>query len=159
MKQRFVVVVVNLRQAVDDAKIANGAAVLGFPMAVKGITSAIQKQVPIIVADIIEEKTGKRPDMAGFNPNVTFEGGKVGITLNGLSQSDMGKINAADLTTETVSRTQKWTGHALSLLASCSSTEHVLEFEGDVLEGLQDGFEQGGYKAPAPTTIPDGSAQ
>ena len=158
VKQRFGVVVVNLRQAVDDAKIANGAAVLGFPMAVKGISSAIQKQVPIIVADILEEKTGKRPDMSGLQPNVTFENGKVGVTLNGLSQSDMGKVNVGDLTTETISRTQKWTGHALGLLGSCSSTQDVLDFEGDVLEGLQTGFEQGGYKAPAPTTIEDGAA-
>jgi hypothetical protein len=156
VKKQFGVVVVNLRQAVEDAKIANGAAVLGFPMAVKGISSAIQKQVPIIVADIIEEKTGKRPQMAGFKPGVTFEGGKVGVTLNGLSNDDMGKLNIGDLTTETVSRTQKWTVHALGLLASCSETQNTLSFEGDVLEALQTGFESGGYKAPAPTTIEEG---
>jgi hypothetical protein len=68
----------------------------------------------------------------------------------------MGKINIGDLTTETVSRTQEWTVHALGLLASCSSTQDVLDFEGDVLEALQTGFETGGYKAPAATTIEEG---
>ncbi len=148
VKQRYGVLVVNLRQAVDDAKIANGAAVIGYPMAVRGISSAIEKQVPIVVADILEEKTGKRPDLSGFHPGITFDGGTVGVTLNGLSKEDMGKLNAAELTTETIDRTQKWTGHALGLLASCSSTQDVLDFESDVLEGIQDGFEQSGYKAP-----------
>ncbi|MEO7113975.1 MAG: hypothetical protein ABI183_26275 [Polyangiaceae bacterium] len=157
VKKQFGVVVVNLRQAVDDAKIANGAAVIGFPMAVKGISSAIQKQVPIIVADILEEKTGKRPQLSGFNPGVTFEGGTVGVTLNGLSKEDMGKIKIVDLTTETVSRTQKWTVHALGLLASCSETQNTLSFESDVLEALQSGFETGGYKAPAATIIEEGN--
>jgi len=153
VKQRFGVVVVNLRQAVDDAKIANGAAVLGYPMAVKGISSAIEKEVPILVTDILEEKTGKRPTLSGFHPGVTFEGGTVGVTLNGLSKEDLGKVNVASLTTETVSRTQKWTVHALGLLASCSETQDVLDFESDVLGALQDGFETGGYKSPAATTI------
>ncbi|MEO8878623.1 MAG: hypothetical protein ABI461_23740 [Polyangiaceae bacterium] len=155
VKQRFGVVVVNLRQAVDDAKVANGAAALGYPMAVKGISSALEKQVPILVADILEEKTGKRPSLAGFHPGITFEGGTVGVTLNGLSKEDLGKINVADLTTETISRTQKWTVHALGLLASISETQETLEFESDVLEALQDGFETGGFKSPAASTIPE----
>jgi hypothetical protein len=156
VKNQLGVVVVNLRQAVDDAKIANGAAVLGFPTAVKGVLPAIQKQVPIIVAAILEEKTGKRPDLAGFNPSVTLEANRVGVTLSGLSKEDLGKITIGDLTTETASRTQKWTAHAMALPASCSSTRDVLDFESDVLEALQSGFETGGYKAPAATMIADG---
>ncbi|MEO6419308.1 MAG: hypothetical protein ABIP39_07890, partial [Polyangiaceae bacterium] len=154
VKDQFGVVVVNLHQAVEDAKIANGAAVVRFPLAIKGITSDVQKQVPVIVGDIIEEKTGKRPTLAGFTPAVTLEGGKVGITLNGLSKEDTAKLSAADLTTETIARTQRWVGHAISILATCTSTQEALNFQDDTLEALQAGFETGGWKAPAPSTVP-----
>ena len=68
------------------------------------------RQAAVFVVDVIEEKTGKRPSMAGFQPGVTTSGGKVAITLNGLSASDMGK-----LTTEVAMRTTKWVGHAAGL--------------------------------------------
>ncbi len=154
VKDQFGIVVVNLHQAVEDAKIANGAAVVRFPLAIKGITTDVQKQVPVIVADIIEEKTGKRPTPGGLDPKVTLEGGKVGITLNGLTKEDTAKISAVDLTTETIARTQRWVGHAIGILATCTSTQEALNFQDDTLEALQSGFETGGWKAPAASTVP-----
>jgi hypothetical protein len=112
-----------------------------------------KQMVPILVADIVEERTGKRPVMNGLQPGVSLDGGKVQITLNGLSQSDLGQLSVADVTSETANRTQKWVTHALGLLGSVSSTKEILSFEDDVLGALLDGFAAAGWKAPAPTTI------
>ena len=106
-------------------------------------------------AAYIEEKTGKRPNTAGLQPGVTMEGGKVAITLNGLSQADLGKTTLGDVTSEVASRTTKWVGRALGLLGTISATSDTLSFEKDVLDTLIDGFTSGGWKAPAAATIPD----
>jgi len=158
VREKLGAAIVNLRQAVDDANIANGAAAVRYPMAASSLLDSAQQMVKVYVADVIEEKTGKRPSTQGLQPGVTMEGGKVGVTLNGLSQSDMGKLNMGELTTEVASRTTKWVGHALSLLGSIASTKEILSLEEDVLDGLIDGFKAAGWSPPAPTTIPEAPA-
>ncbi|HSO35130.1 MAG TPA: hypothetical protein VLT33_21530 [Labilithrix sp.] len=155
VREKFGAVLVNLRQAVDDAKTSNGAAAVRYPMAATTLVDSTKAMAAVYVADVIEEKTGKRPSMAGFQPGVTMEGGKVAITLNGLSASDMGKIPMGELTTEVATRTTKWVGHAMGLLGTISSTKDMLTFEDDVLAALIDGFKAGGWSPPAATTIPD----
>ena len=155
VRERFGAVLVNLRQAVDDAKTSNGAAAVRYPMAATTLLDSTKAMAAVYVADVIEEKTGKRPTMAGFAPGVTMEGGKVAITLNGLSASDMGKIPMGELTTEVATRTTKWVGHAMGLLGTISGTSDMLKFEDDVLGALVDGFKAGGWTPPAATTIPD----
>lgn len=149
---------VNLRQAVDDANIANGAAAVRYPMAASSILDSAQQMAKVYVADVIEEKTGKRPSTQGLQPGVTMEGGKVGVTLNGLSQSDMGKLNMGELTSEVASRTTKWVKRAMGLMGTISTTKEVLGLEDDVLGALIDGFKAAGWSAPAPATIPEAPA-
>ena len=156
VREKFGAVLVNLRQAVDDAKTSNGAAAVRYPMAATTLVDSTKAMAAVFVADVIEEKTGKRPSMAGFQPGVTMEGGKVAITLNGLSASDMGKIPMGELTTEVATRTTKWVGHAAGLLGTISATKDMLKFEDDVLAALIDGFKAGGWNPPQATTIPDG---
>ncbi len=149
-------VLVNLRQAVDDASIADGAAAVRFPLALKSLPDSVMDVVPVIVADIVEEQTGKRPTMNGFKPDVKLDGLDVKLTLNGLSQDDLGKMSMGDLTTEAISRTKKWVGHALAIIAAVSSTKDRLSFEEDTLDALIDGFTAGGWKATVAATIPAG---
>lgn len=149
---------VNLRQAVDDANIANGAAAIRYPMAASSILDSAQQMAKVYVADIIEEKTGKRPSTQSLQPGVTMEGGKVGVTLNGLSQSDMGKLNVGELTTEVAARTTKWVKRAMALMGTISTTKEVLNLEDDVLGALIDGFKSAGWAPPAPATIPEAPA-
>ncbi len=156
VREKLGAVLVNLRQAVDDAKTSNGAAAVRYPMAATTLVDSTKAMAAVFVADVIEEKTGKRPSMAGFQPGVTMEGGKVAITLNGLSASDMGKIPMGELTTEVATRTTKWVGHAAGLLGTISATKDLLTFEDDVLAALIDGFKAGGWNPPQATTIPDG---
>lgn len=146
---------VNLRQAVEDATIADGAAAVRYPLAVTSMLDSVKQMVPVFVADIIEEQTGKRPSLQGLQPNVTLDGMTPSITLNGLSKDDMGKISMGDLTTETVSRTKNWVGHALGLLGSISSTKDALSFEEDTLDSLLDGFAKNGWKRIDPVKIPE----
>ena len=146
---------VNLRQAVDDANIANGAAALRYPMAVTSVVDSAKQMVRVYVADVIEEKTGKRPSTQTLEPGVTMEGGKVAVTINGLSPSDMGKISIGELTSEVASRTTKWVKRATTLMGTISSTKDVLSLEDDVLGALIDGFKAAGWAPPAATTIPE----
>lgn len=153
VKSKFGSAFVNLRQAVEDANISNGAAAVKYPMAAPGIKDAAQDQVGIIVADVIEEQTGRRPMLSGFHPDLRLEGTKVDVTLNGLSKDDMGKIAIGDLTTEVLKREQKWVGHAAGLLGSISSTKEILSFEEKVLDAILDGFKSGGWTPPAAAAI------
>jgi len=155
VRDRFGAVLVNLRAAVEDAKIANGAAAVRYPMAATSLLDSAKQMASVYVADVVEEKTGKRPNTAGLQPGVTMEGGKVAITLNGLSQADLGKTTIGDVTSEVAARTTKWVGHALGLLGTISATSDTLGFEKDVLDGLIDGFSANGWKAPAAAVIPD----
>jgi hypothetical protein len=155
VRDRFGAVLVNLRQAVDDAKTANGAAAVRYPLAATSLLDSAKQMAAVYVADVVEEKTGKRPSTAGLQPGVTLEGGKVAITLNGLSQADMGKLSMGEVTSEVATRTTKWVGRAMGLLGTISATSDMLSFENDVLGALIDGFSASGWKAPAATTIPD----
>ena len=148
-------VLVNLRQAVDDASIADGAAAVRFPLAIKSLPDSLQEVVPVFVADIVEEQTGHRPTMNGFKPDIKLDGTDVKLTLNGLGPDDLGKLSMGDLTTQTLDRTKKWVVHAITLLAAVSSTKDTLSFEQDTLDALLDGFGAGGWKAAEAVKIPD----
>jgi hypothetical protein len=149
-------VLVNLRQAVDDASIADGAAAVRYPLALKSLPDSVLEVVPVLVADIVEEQTGSRPIMNGFKPDVKLDGMDVKLTLNGLSPDDLGKLSLGDLTTEAISRTKKWVIHAVTLIAAVSSTKDALSFEQDTLDALLEGFTANGWKRTAAATIPGG---
>jgi hypothetical protein len=149
-------VLVDLRQAVDDASIADGAAAVRYPLALKSLPDSVLEVVPVLVADIVEEQTGSRPIMNGFKPDVKLDGMDVKLTLNGLSPDDLGKLSLGDLTTETISRTKKWVIHAVTLIAAVSSTKDSLSFEQDTLDALLEGFTASGWNRTVAATIPGG---
>jgi len=147
-------VLANLRQAVDDASIADGAALVRYPLALKSLPDSVQEVVPVFVADIVEEQTGHRPIMSGFKPDVKLDGTDVKLTLNGLGPDDLGKLSLGDLTTETLSRTKNWVVHAITLIGAASSTKDTLSFEEDTLDALLDGFAANGWKKADAARIP-----
>jgi hypothetical protein len=149
-------VLVNLRQAVDDASIADGAAAVRYPLALKSLFDSVTEVVPVFVADIVEEQTGHRPIMSGFKPDVKLDGTDVKLTLNGLGPDDLGKLSLGELTTETLDRTKKWVVHAITLIGAVSSTKDTLSFEQDTLDALLDGFAANGWKKAEAAKIPGG---
>ena len=161
VREKLGVALVNLQKAVEDAQIANGAAAIRYPMAAPTVLSSLKAVVPFIVADIVEEQTGKRPTLNKLSPDVSLDGTKVSLTLNGLAPSDIGKIKMADLLTETVKRSTKWVTHTVTLLAAISSNNEALAFQADVLGAMVDGFSAGGWKVIVAAKIPgqdDGSS-
>lgn len=142
-----------LRQALDDAKTANSAALVRYPLALPGISSDVQSQVGVIIADIIEEKTGTRPSMSGVNPEVTLENNKPAIKINGLGPEQLGELSLADVTSEATARTTKWMGKALALAGSVSATQNVISYQADVLDAVLDGFESAGWTRPAAVVL------
>ncbi len=147
--------IVNLRQATVDAGISAGAAAVRYPMAVTTLLDSAKQMAKIYVADVIEEKTGKRPSTQSLQPGVTMEGGNVEVTLNGLTKSDLGQLSIGDVTKEVASRTGAWAKRALGLLGTISATKEVLSFEEDVLTAILDGWKAQGWAAPAPVTMPE----
>jgi hypothetical protein len=153
VKEKFGPTLVALRQAVDDADVSNSAAAIKYPMAVPTIKDSATQMLGVYVSDVIEEKTGKRPTLAGFQPGLTLDGTKVQVTLNGLAQDDLGKLSAADVTKEVADREQKWVKHAVTLMGAIASNKEILGFEHDVLDALIGGMEGNGWKAPAAPQI------
>ncbi len=143
----------HLRHAVDDASLSANAAAVRYPLAVPTLIDSTKAMVPVIVADVVEHETGKRPVLTGFQPGVTLEGGKVQITLNGLTASDLGRLSVDRVAAETVTRTQAWVTHALGLLGSISATKDTLAFEADLLDALLAGMKASGFQAPAPPDL------
>ncbi len=146
---------VNLRQAVEDASIADGAAAVRYPLALQSMVDSVKAVVPEIVADLVEEQTGTRPSMQRLHPDVTLDGLEPKITLDGLSASDLGKIGVGELTTQTVVRTKDWLVHTVALLAAISATKDHLSFEEDTLDAMLDGFAKNGWTRVAAATIPE----
>jgi hypothetical protein len=161
VREKVGIALVNLKQAVEDAQISNGAAALRYPMASPTVLSSLKAVVPFIVADIVEEQTGKRPTLNKLSPDVSLDGTKVSLTLNGLEPSDIGKIKMGDLVTESVKRSTKWVTHTVTLLVAISSNKDALSFQADVLGAMVDGFAAGGWKVIVAAKIPgqdDGSS-
>lgn len=154
-RERLGPTLVNLLQATSDANIANGAAAVRYPMAATTLLDSAKQMAKVYVADVIEEKTGKRPSTQSLQPGVTMEGGSVDVTLNGLTKSDLGQLSIADVTKEVASRTAAWAKRALGLLGTISATKEVLGFEEDVLSALIDGFKSAGWAATAPAALPE----
>ncbi|MBK6690713.1 MAG: hypothetical protein IPG50_00655 [Myxococcales bacterium] len=157
-RDRIGSMLVNLRQAIDDANIANGAAAVRYPLAIPSLPDSTKAMVPVFVADIVEEQTGKRPSLQGFQPGVSLDGGSVKLTLNGLSQDDLGKLSVGQVTGQTLDRTQAWVGRALGLLGTVGATKDTLDFQADLVDAILSGMKASGYAAPAPPVLPEAPA-
>jgi hypothetical protein len=152
VQAKFAPALANLLQAVDDADIANSAAAVRYPLAIRSILDSAKEMAPIFVADIIEEKTGTRPS-GQLEVGVTLDGSKVTLDIKGLTKAQLGSINVGDVTTLAIDREQKWVTHAIGLLPFIGQTKETLSFEHEVLAGLMDGFGGNATKVVA-VTIP-----
>src|SRR5262249_51015088 len=136
LRDRLRVLVVNLAIAVKDARNANSAALLGYPLALRGLTEDVQKAAPRFVADVIEDQTGVRPDMSGFHPDVHLDGMDVKLTLNGVPADKLGSLSMSDLVAETTSRLKGYAKLVLTLAAYASETEDTLSYQAKLLDAF-----------------------
>jgi hypothetical protein len=148
IKAKFAPAVANLLAAVDDADIANSAAAIRYPLAIRSILDSAKEMAPVFVADVIEEKTGSRPP-GQLDVTVTLDGTKVTLAVKGLTSAQLGAISVDDVTAQAMDREQKWVTHAVGLLPYIGQTKETLSFEHDVLADLMDGFGGGSSSAVA----------
>jgi hypothetical protein len=161
VRDRYGIALVNLRQAVDDAEGANGAAVVRYPFVVYEVASAPAKLKDVLfdvakasASDYLFAQTGKRLHLGPpVQWGLTYEGGNVGVTINGLGTNDLGTLPIDQLVLETITRTQKFAVEALALLAITSATQELLAFEQDVLDAILGGFASTGWGRPEPAHV------
>jgi hypothetical protein len=137
-KARYAPAIASLLQALDDADMANSAAALKYPLVIKGLPDALKKVAPRIAADIVEEQTGVRPNLANVKVSVTMSGGSPSVTLDGLG--DIGALQPSDVVKQTATRSIAWFTHTLTLLAVISTTKDKITFERDTLSQMQAAF-------------------
>jgi hypothetical protein len=118
------------------------------------LKDSVQVVVPDITAEVIEEQTGKAPNMTNFKPDISL-GGSDGVTIKlaGLTPADMGKISPTDLLKEVTKRSGLWLTRAAKLVITSSTTLDRLAFQADLLKSIGEGFEQAGAKMP-PAVVP-----
>ncbi|MEJ7729952.1 MAG: hypothetical protein WKG00_12105 [Polyangiaceae bacterium] len=140
LKEKLKTAATNLRAAVKDATIANSAAVLGFPMALSGITTDAQKAAGRFVADVVEDKTGTRPDTSTLKPDVKLEGTDVKLTLNGLTKEQLGSLDIGGVVSATPSRLGGSVALALTVPGSASETSDLLSLQATLLDAYLAGL-------------------
>lgn len=139
-KKTIGVAVVNMRRAVKEAKNNNSVALLRYPMALPGLTGELEPTAKRVVADVIEEKVGKRPDMTSLKPEVKLEGGDVKLTLNGLTPSELASLSPDELIEESTMRIGGYVGRVMVLLAYADQTQRILDFQEKVLDAWLEGM-------------------
>lgn len=135
-KKQMAAAVAGLRRAVEDAKMANAAALIGYPKAVPGLKDEVKTIVKRIAADSIEEKIGTRPNLDKLVPDVKLSGG-VSVTLAGLDPSDIGRLKPDDLVKDIAERSKTYVAHVVTLLGFIKETSDILSMQSDVLEAAQ----------------------
>ncbi len=142
-QDKFRPAIANLLAALDDASVADGAAMVGYPMALPGMkdTNLLMGVVKGIATDVLEEKLGNVPTgAAAMKVEVTVTGNGLDAKISGIADADLGSLNIGDLVKETVTRSGKWFVHALTLPDAINSTENAIGFEHDVLRAINAGF-------------------
>jgi hypothetical protein len=145
---KVVTVVARLQQAVSDAKISNGSALVGYPRAIPGLQSTIKGTVVSFVVEYIEETTGKIVDTSHVQPDVKLDGMTPTITINGLGKDDLGKMSLGDLTSAVVDKTKQFVSDAFGLPSRVGRVGELLTLEAKVLDAILDGLKADGLTPP-----------
>jgi hypothetical protein len=139
-KKQVPVALASLLKAVDDAKIANSVALLRYPMAMPGMPQELKTQAKRIVADVIEDKTGHRPNLDNFEPDAKLEGGSVKFTLNGLPPEAIARLKPDALLLEVTTRAKDYVVKVLMLTPTVAETQEMLDLESDTIKALMAGL-------------------
>jgi hypothetical protein len=146
--RRIVTVVARLRQAVEDAKVANGAALVGYPKAIPSLLNTLPNTVVGFVAEYVEENTGKIVDTKKISPTVTLDGVTPKVSINGLDANDLGKLSMDDLTSAVLEKTKKFVTDSFGLPARVGRTAELLTLESSLLDAILDGLKSQGITPP-----------
>jgi hypothetical protein len=140
VKKQLGVAMVGFKRAVDDAKLANSVALLRYPLAMPGMPQELKTQAKRIVADVVEDKTGHRPTLEKFEPDIKLDNG-VKFTLNGLPPEALPGLKPDAILEDVTKRAKDYATRVLTLTAYIAETQELLDLEGDVIKNTMDGLE------------------
>lgn len=141
VKKQLSVAMVGFKHAVEDAKMANSVALLRYPLAMPGMPNELKTQAKRIVADVVEDKTGHRPTLEKFEPDIKLEGGGVKLTLNGLPPEAIGGLKPDALLKDVTARAKDYAARVLTLAAFIAETQELLDLEEEVIKNAMEGLE------------------
>jgi hypothetical protein len=141
VKKQMPSVLVALKHAVDDAKLANSVAILRYPLAMPGMPQELKTQAKRIVADTVQDKTGHRPNLDKLDPEVKLEDGEVKMTLNGVPPEALAGLKPEDLLDEVVDKTEDYVERVLTFTAYVAETQDLLDLESEIIKAAMEGFE------------------
>jgi hypothetical protein len=136
-KKQIGSVVAVLRRAVADAKVANTAALLGYPKAAPGLKDEVKLIVKRIAADTIQANIGTRPNLEKLAPEVKMS--PVSVTIAGLAPSDLGKLKLETAIKDIAERSKDYVVHVVTLLPYIAETGEMLELQDQLLDEAQKG--------------------
>ena len=139
-KKQLEVALVSLKHAIDDAKISNSVALMRYPLAMPGMPQELKTQAKRIVADVIEDRTGHRPSLEKFDPDIKLEGGGVKITLNGLPPDALASLKPEAIIVDVTTRAKDYAVRVLTLAAYIAETQELLDLETEVIKNTMEGL-------------------
>jgi hypothetical protein len=134
-KKQVAAAVAVLLHAIEAAKLANGAALIGYPKAAPGLKDEVKFIVKRIAADTIEANIGTRPNLEKLVPEVKLS--PVSVTIAGLSPSDLGKLKLEEAVKDIAERSKNYVVHVVLLLPFISETAEMLNLQEEVLKEAQ----------------------
>ena len=111
-----------------------------YPLAMPGMPQELKTQAKRIVADVIEDKTGHRPTLEKFDPDIKLEGGSVKLSLNGLPPDALASLKPEALLVDVTTRAKDYVVRVLTLTAYVAETQELLDLETDVIKNTMDGL-------------------
>jgi hypothetical protein len=141
VKKQMPVVLVALKRAIDDAKLANSAAMVRYPLALPQMPQDLKEQAKRILASTVQEKTGHRPNLDNADPQVTYADGEVKLTLAGLPPEALGGLPPDALLHDVVGRTESYVERVLTFPTYVAETQDMLDRESEIVRAAMDGFE------------------
>jgi hypothetical protein len=133
-KKQLASAMVNFKKAIEDARVANSVALLRYPMAMPAMPQELKMQAKRIVADVVEDKTGHRPVLDKFEPDIKLEGGAPKFTLNGLPPEAIAGIKPQELLEEVTKRAKDYVTKVLTLVAYVNETQEMLDLQSEVIK-------------------------
>lgn len=141
VKKQISLAMVGLKRAVEDAEMANSVALIRYPLAMPGMPNELKTQAKRIVADVVEDRTGHRPTLEKFDPDIKLEGGGVKLTLNGLPPEAIGGLKPDALLKDVTVRAKDYATKVLTLAAFVAETQELLDLEEQVIKSAMEGLE------------------
>jgi len=141
LKKEIAAAVPPLKRALADARVANSAAALGYPIAFKGIKDELKIIIKRIAADTIQNAIGVRPNMEKLAPE--FKLSPVSVTIGGLTPADVGRLKLDDAVKDIAERSKNYIVHVITLLGYIDETREMLALQQDLLDVVAKGAGEG----------------